>query len=241
MPLHSGEESFNNPAPLIATKAPTILRAPRLAIRPMRRNHLGALLLQVLVEFIAAVGAITNQVLRRRLDHIKVKTQLNQDNLMVIRGMGADREGQSLTVDNRQNFHAFPAFGRPDLAPALLRRGKVSIDKAFRHIHRRVVAQGIGQVDEDAAQPLTAALVLNPAMHRFVVLVAHWGSMCHWASAVRIHSAASRTARAGTGLRPGRLSGDFLRGSVPGSGSSGRRSDAASTFLYLGMFRCQQF
>jgi hypothetical protein len=47
---------------------------------------------------------------------------------VVVGGMGADRERQAVTIDNRHDFHAFPALRRSDLRSA-----------TFRHHERRII------------------------------------------------------------------------------------------------------
>jgi hypothetical protein len=57
-----------------------------------RRDHLDAVLAQLLIEWIAVVCAIADQILRLGLDHVEVEAQLYQPNFVVIGGMRADRE-----------------------------------------------------------------------------------------------------------------------------------------------------
>src|SRR5215510_8435714 len=76
----------------------------------MRRDHLVCVLLLVIKEWIAVVGAIADQILRLGLDHVEVEAQLYQPNLVVIGGMRADRERQSMTIHDCHDFHAFPTL-----------------------------------------------------------------------------------------------------------------------------------
>jgi hypothetical protein len=50
----------------------------------MRRNHLDALLAQLLVEGVAIVGSIADQVLGPGFDHVEVKTKLHQDRAQAV-------------------------------------------------------------------------------------------------------------------------------------------------------------
>src|SRR5215471_7733042 len=100
----------------------------------MRRDHLDAVLAQLLIEWIAVVGAIADQILRLGLDHVEVEAQLYQPNFVVIGGMRADRERQSMTIHDRHDFHAFPALRRSDPNPATLRHHERRIDEAFRFV-----------------------------------------------------------------------------------------------------------
>src|SRR5215510_8043464 len=97
----------------------------------MRRDHLDAVLAQLLIEWIAVVGAIADQILRLGLDHVEVEAQLYQPNFVVIGGMRADRERQSMTIHDCHDFHAFPALRRSDPNPATLRHHERRIDEAF--------------------------------------------------------------------------------------------------------------
>src|SRR5438094_4152816 len=87
----------------------------------MRRDHLDAVLAQLLIEWIAVVGAIADQILRLGLDHVEVEAQLYETNFMAIGGMRADRKRQSLTIHDCHDFHAFPAlrqtYPRPSTPP----------------------------------------------------------------------------------------------------------------------------
>src|SRR5260370_34194337 len=82
----------------------------------MRRDHLDAFLAQLLIEWIAVVGAIADQILRLGLDHVEVEAQLYQPNFVVIGGMRADRERQSMTTI-AMIFMPFPRFVGPIPAP----------------------------------------------------------------------------------------------------------------------------
>src|SRR5205809_5934871 len=97
----------------------------------MRRDHLDAVLTQLLIEWIAVVGAIADQIFRLGLDHVEVEAQLYQPNFVVIGGMRADRKRQSMTIHDCHDFHAFPALRRSDPRPATLRHHASRIDEAF--------------------------------------------------------------------------------------------------------------
>src|SRR5437762_4516850 len=112
----------------------------------MRRDHLDAVLAQLLIEWIAVVGAIADQIFRLGLDHVEVEAQLYQPNFVVIGGMRADRERQSMTIHDCHDFHAFPALRRSDPRPATLRHHERRIDEAhmlpqsypnYKSVHRR--------------------------------------------------------------------------------------------------------
>jgi len=58
-----------------------------------------------------------------------------------------------VTIHNREDFHAFAAFGEVHGIPAL-GCGKRGIDEARALVERAFVAQRIGQLREDLSQPL---------------------------------------------------------------------------------------
>src|SRR5215510_11713223 len=95
----------------------------------MRRDHLDAVLAQLLIEWIAVVGAIANQILRLGLDHVEVEAQLYQPNFVVIGGMRADRERQSMTnvasMKHSASSRAAP-LSRSSLATSINTRRKTS-------------------------------------------------------------------------------------------------------------------
>jgi len=68
LPLNPSKEAFDDPPPFVATQSPAIPGLPSNAVRFVRCDHLGALLVQLLVERIAAIGAIANQVLGLHFD-----------------------------------------------------------------------------------------------------------------------------------------------------------------------------
>ena len=78
MPLIPRKNSLHNPASFVAAQAPAILRFSLLAVRLVRSNHLDALFSKLLVERVAVVGAITDQILRPCFDHVEVEAQLHE-------------------------------------------------------------------------------------------------------------------------------------------------------------------
>src|SRR2546423_12578865 len=112
----------------------------------MRRDHLDAFLAQLLIEWIAVVGAIADQILRLGLDHVEVEAQLYQPNFVVIGGMRADRERQSMTIHDCHDFHAFPTLRRSDPRPATLRHYERRIDEAIRFIQGDFSSKVVGYI-----------------------------------------------------------------------------------------------
>ena len=72
MPLHPRKEALHDPAPLVAAQTAPSLRPFLDAVRAVRRNHLKAVAAQLLVQFVAIVSAVSNQIIRR---HRAVFTQ----------------------------------------------------------------------------------------------------------------------------------------------------------------------
>src|SRR6201997_1798722 len=138
----------------------------------MRRDYLDAFLAQLLIEWIAVVGAIADQILRLGLDHVEVEAQLYQPNFVVIGGMRADRERQSMTIHDCHDFHAFPTLRRSDPRPATLRHHKRRIDEAFRFIQGAFVAKLVGYIHQHSPQNFIAAPGLKAPMNGFVVRIA---------------------------------------------------------------------
>ena len=98
LPLNPGKEPLDDPTPLVTAQLPAVLRRLANAIGSVRRDHLGALLAQRCVQFVAVLRAIANQILRPRLDHVEVERQLDQRDFAVIGGVRGDRERQSVTI-----------------------------------------------------------------------------------------------------------------------------------------------
>src|SRR6516164_9753755 len=72
----------------------------------MRRNHLDAVAAQLLIEWIAVVSAIADEVLWLGLDHVEVETELNQTHFVVVGRMRTDRERQAMAIHHRHDFWA---------------------------------------------------------------------------------------------------------------------------------------
>src|SRR5262249_49972050 len=71
LPLNPSKEALHEPASHIAAQPSPILRGRLASVAAMRRDHLDAVLAQLLIEWIAIVGAIANQILRLGLDHVE--------------------------------------------------------------------------------------------------------------------------------------------------------------------------
>jgi hypothetical protein len=109
LPLNPCKEALDDPPPLVAAQAPSVLGLALGAVGFVRSDHLGALLAQLCVQRIAVVRAISDQILGPRLDHVEVEGELHQRDFVVIRRMRGDRQRQSVTIHDRHDFHAFSA------------------------------------------------------------------------------------------------------------------------------------
>jgi hypothetical protein len=107
---------------------------------------------------------------------------------MIIRCVRSHCQRQAVTIANGHDFHARSASGRPNLIFAARCGCKRGIDEAFRLIDRACFTRHIRQLGECSANHLVVAPLLK-------------------APVLRVHSTASKTLRAGIGLRPRRSSG----------------------------------
>jgi len=172
LPLNPGKETFNQPAPLVAVQSPAVLRDRFDPVPSIWHDYLNTFLTQFLIQLVAVVRAITNQVLGFRLDHAVIEAQLHQGNFMVIRRVRADRRRQSMTINNCHDFHILAMLRRTDLVVTTLYRGKGGVAKGFRFVTRTFIPQCVGKIGQCSTQHFAAAPVLKAAMQRFVVRVA---------------------------------------------------------------------
>ena len=117
----------------------------------MRRNHLDAVAAQLLIQWIAVVSAIADEVLWLGLDHVEVETELNQTHFVVVGRMRTDRERQAVAIDNCHDFQALSALRRTDLCAAALGHRKGRIDETFFFIQRAALAKLVGDVGQNLA------------------------------------------------------------------------------------------
>src|SRR5579885_1621896 len=171
LPLEPGKEPFDEPATLIPPQMAAILGL-ELASGPVWRNQVHPVLLEVVIEPVAVVGPIPNEMFGLGLQHVEVETQLHQRDLMMIRGVRPDREREPMPIHNGQDFHPLAAFREAHAVATALCRGKRGIDKALAFIKGAFVAQRIRQLCEDLAQHFTLAPLLKAAMDRLVVGIA---------------------------------------------------------------------
>ncbi len=64
LPLYPSEETLDEPPSHITAQAPPILSGRLGSVGPVRRDHFDAVLSQLLIQRIAVIGAIADQILR---------------------------------------------------------------------------------------------------------------------------------------------------------------------------------
>ena len=119
------------PSSAARTAQPSTVLCLAFSIGPVWGDHFDALLLSAR-RAIAVVRAIANQIVRLRFDHVEVEGQLDQRDLVMVRGVRADGERQAMPIDDRHDFYAFSALRRTDLLAAPLRGCERGIDEALR-------------------------------------------------------------------------------------------------------------
>src|SRR4029077_6172386 len=73
LPLYPSEEPLDEPSPRVTALPSPILRGRLAAIGTMRRDHLNAVVSQLLIQRIAVMGVIADQILRLGFDHVEVE------------------------------------------------------------------------------------------------------------------------------------------------------------------------
>src|ERR1700760_2639893 len=171
LPLNPCEEALDHPSPCISPQPASILGGRPATVGSMRCDHLDAVSTQLLIQRIAVVGAISNQVFGLGFDHVEIEAQLNQAYFGVVRCMRSGREGQTMTIHNRHDFQAFSSFRRADVRAAALRHCKGRVDKALFFVQHATRAKFVGDVSQDSAQNLALTPSLKPAVHGFVIRI----------------------------------------------------------------------
>lgn len=98
----------------------------------MGRNEVDAILLEVIIESVVVIGPIANEMLGVGLQYIEIETELDQGDFVMIRRVRTDGEGEPVSIHNRENLHALPAFCEAHSIPAPLRGRKGGIDELSR-------------------------------------------------------------------------------------------------------------
>src|SRR5262249_19153629 len=90
----------------------------------------------------------------------------------MVRRVRADRERQSMAIDNRHDSHAFSALRSSDFQPATLGHNEGCVDEAFFFVQCASIAKLVGDIRQHATQNLIAAPSLKAPMNGFVVRIA---------------------------------------------------------------------
>ena len=137
----------------------------------MGRDQVDAVLLKVVIEPIAIIGSIADEMLGLGLQHVDVETELHERDLMMSGRVRTDREPQPVPIHNRENLHALPAFREVPLVPAALRGGKGRIDETLSFIDPAFIAQRVRQLGQDVPQHLALTPLLKSPMDGFVIRI----------------------------------------------------------------------
>ena len=166
--LEPGKEAFDEPAALVAQQMAAILGL-EFARGAMGRHQVHAVLLQVVIEPIALIGPIGDEMLRFGLGHVELETELDQGDFVMIRCVRTDGERKLVPIHNCANLHALPAFDDAHVVPATFDGRQSGVDEALALVNRSFFTQCIGQVSEALAQHLSLTLLLKSPMDSFVV------------------------------------------------------------------------
>ena len=130
-PLQPRKEPLRKPPALVPPQVAAILRL-EFPHGPVWRDQAHAVLLEVVIESIAVIRTITDEVLGFGLQHVEVETELHQRDLMMIGRVCAHRERQPMAIHNRKDLHAFARRGGPIPAPPPLAEATVASMKLSR-------------------------------------------------------------------------------------------------------------
>ena len=150
--LNPCEEALDHPSPCVSPQPASILGGRPATIGSVRCDHLDAVSTQLLIQRIAVVGAISNQIFGLGFDHVEIGAQLNQAYFVIIRCMRTDRERQTMTIYNRHDFQAFSSFRRADVRATALRHCNGRVDKALFFVQHATRAKFVGDVSQHSAQ-----------------------------------------------------------------------------------------
>ena len=90
---------------------------------------------------------------------------------MVIRRMGGNGNGQSITVHNSHYFHTLAALRLADPVTTAFGRTEHCIDETLLLIYVSLLTKRIGQIGQNIAQHIASAPLLKASMHRLVVRI----------------------------------------------------------------------
>lgn len=137
----------------------------------MGPNQVDAVLREVVIEPVAVIGSIADEILGLGLQHGEVETELHERDLKMIGRVRTDGERQPVPIRNRENLHALPAVREAHLVPAALRGGKGRINETLPFIDPAFVAQRVRQLGQDVPQYLVLTPLLKSPMDGFVIRI----------------------------------------------------------------------
>ncbi len=73
-------------------------------------NQVHTVLLEVVIESIAVIGPIADEMLEFGLEHVEIKTGLDQGDFMMSRRVRTDGEGEPVSIHNRANLQALTLY-----------------------------------------------------------------------------------------------------------------------------------
>lgn len=161
MRLQPSKKPRHDPAALIASQSTPVLGVRGNTVALVRRDHLYAFLAQLLVQLVAVAGFVANQIVRSGFDQLTTDGQLHQRYFMMIRGMRALRQRQSMAIDNCHDFLAFSTFCWSDFRASALGGRKRGINVASRFVIRVFVAKLVSPIAQHVAQNVIFAPVFN--------------------------------------------------------------------------------
>ena len=127
--LQPSDRAFDGPAPFVATQRATVLRDA--SIGSVGGDHFHALQSELFIQSVAVVGLVADDSLGKLGAEHEAEEFLDQTAFMRIGRRGADRQWQSLGIDQNHDFYSFAGLGAADTRTTAFGFGKGSIDETF--------------------------------------------------------------------------------------------------------------
>jgi hypothetical protein len=132
---HPGEEPFDVPTPAIAAQRATVLGLG-LSSGVVGCDHLNAIVSEVTVEFVAIVGAVSDELFRERLYESRGKRAVDELRFMALTARSPYGDRKAMTVCHCHDLGRFaassdPNFKAPLFAPACVPSMNASVKSIF--------------------------------------------------------------------------------------------------------------
>ena len=132
---HPGEEPFDVPTPAIAAQRATVL-CLGLSSGVVGCDHLNAIVSEVAVEFVAIVGAVSDELFRERLYESRGKRAVDELRFMALTARSPYGDRKAMTVCHCHDLGRFAAssdtnFKAPLFAPACVPSMNASVKSIF--------------------------------------------------------------------------------------------------------------